>query len=292
MSILSILTPTFNRRKYIQYLYESLNEQSIMDFEWIVVDDGSTDETKEYIKGLNINSKFPIKYIFKENGGKHTAINTGLLHIDTPLTMIVDSDDCLTPNAVELIENYYRKYNSDLRIGAFSFLRCDKNGHSILSLDQEEFVDSYIKYRIRKNRPGDMAEVFYTRILNEFPFPEYKNEKFLSEDVNWIRIGLKYMFVFINQAIYQCEYLKDGLTANDKPIKFASPKGSMLRGKMLMKRECGLLSRLKGAIIYNCYRLQLNSDIPENLKPNHFDEIFLLLITKLIGRYYFIKWKN
>lgn len=292
MPILSILTPTYNRSYRLKNLYESLKRQSNMDFEWIVVDDGSTDNTKEYIDELLGSTNFPIKYIYKENGGKHTAINVGVEQIETPLTMIVDSDDCLLPNAVDLIGVYYLKYQNDYRIGVFSFLRCDKNGRAIISLDRDEFVESYIKYRIFENRSGDMAEVFYTNILKDFPFPQYENEKFLSEDVVWIRIGLKYQYVFINYPIYQCEYLADGLTANDKPMKFSSPKGSMLRGKMLMTPECGLRSRIKGAIIYNCYRNELTSEIPVELQPQSIDEKMLLLITKLLGRYYYIKWKR
>jgi glycosyltransferase involved in cell wall biosynthesis len=161
-----------------------------MDFEWIIVDDGSTDNTKGYIEGLLASSNFPIRYIYKDNGGKHTALNAGTALIETQLTIIVDSDDILLPNAVELIDFYYQKYKDDCRIGVLSFLRCDKKGQPIVHLDREEYVGSYLKYRIRENRHGDMAEVFYTSVLKEFPFPEFGNERFLSEDVVWILIGL------------------------------------------------------------------------------------------------------
>jgi hypothetical protein len=86
--------------------------------------------------------------------------------------------------------------------------------------------------------------------------------------------------------------LADGLTANDKPMKFSSPKGSMLRGKMLMTRGCGLRSKVKGAIIINCYRNELTSSIPVELQPKSIDEKLLLLITKPIGSYYYKIWKK
>jgi len=257
-----------------------------------LVDDGSTDDTQEYIEGLIEIAMFPVQYIKKPNGGKHTALNVGVRMIDTTLTIIVDSDDTLLANAVELINVYYQKYSNRKEIGAFAFLKCDKSGKQMVALDQEEYVDSYIQCRIRENRPGDMAEVFYTSVLKDFPFAEFEGERFLSEDVVWIQVGLKYKFVFISQAIYQCEYLTDGLTANDKPMKFASPFGSMLRGKILMRKECGIKTRIKGAIIYNCYRQNVNKRLPEIVMlDTAFDKI-LVGITNPLGEYFHKKWSN
>lgn len=291
MSLVTILTPSYNRCDCLPVLYQSLEMQTNKDFEWLIVDDGSKDNTKNYIEGIARHASFPITYVEKKNGGKHTALNVGIREIATVLTIIVDSDDTLLPHAVELIHQYYFKYKSGNNIAAFTFLKCYKNGKPVISLDKAEFVDSYIEYRIRKNRPGDMAEVFYTTVLKEFTFPEFDGERFLSEDVVWIQIGLKYKFVFINSAIYVCEYLEGGLTDNDKPLKFSSPLGSMLRGKMLMKTECGIKANIRGAIIYNCYKQEV-CQTPGIVQITGWWQKALQFCTLPFGRFFNKRWKK
>ena len=290
MAFLTVITPAYNRAYILPKLFQSLCEQTCKDFEWLIVDDGSADNTAQIVS--EFAADFPIRYIRKENGGKHTALNAGIQTITTDLTIIVDSDDHLLPDAAEKIGQYYAKNRDSQEIGALCFLRCYPDGRPIVGLEQEEFADSYIDYRIRGNRPGDMAEVFCTKVLQEYPFPEFPGERFLSEDVVWIEIGKKYSFAFINEPIYVCEYLEDGLTANDKPMKFASPKGSMLRGKRLMSRQCGLKVNIKGAIIYNCYAGSVKEPLPEILRPDSLWERTLLLLTFLPGLYFRKKWKG
>ncbi len=255
--LITVLTPTYNRGHLLSNLYHSLLEQTAANFEWMIVDDGSIDNTSDVVDSFQAECHFPITYLHKANGGKHTALNFGIARINTPLTIIVDSDDILLQNATREIEALYYKYCNDERIATWSFLKRKPDGKPIVGLEKEEFVMNYISYRIKGNRPGDMAEVFKTDVLKAYPFPEYSGERFLSEDVVWIEIGKKYDCVFINKSIYQCEYLEGGLTANDKPLKFGSPKGSMMRGKQLMSKECGITANIKGAIIYDCYKKSL-----------------------------------
>lgn len=292
MEFITILTTTYNRAQLIGNLYQSLENQSDHDFKWLIVDDGSKDNTKEIVDELQLKSSFPIEYIYKDNGGKHTALNIGIKQIQTELTIIVDSDDILLPDAISSIRLIHDKYKENTSIGAYSFLKCYPNGEKVIGLDRNEFVASYIKYRISENRPGDMAEVFKTEVLKEFPFPEFEGERFLSEDVVWIQIGLKYLYVFINKAIYQCEYLQGGLTDNDKPMKFASPLGSMLRGKMLMTKECGLIANVKGAIIYDCYKRKYNRKVSDQRLHLTGREKSLCLITKGVSLIFYKKWER
>ena len=275
----------------LKNLYYSLCKQTNYDFRWLVVDDGSRDETDQYIEKIKREPKFKIEYIKKANGGKHTALNTGVKQIKTELTMIVDSDDCLLPDAIEIISGIYSKYKDNMKIGSFTFLKIKSDGKAVVSLEENELVANYIKYRIKENRPGDMAEVFRTNVLKENQFPEFPNERFLSEDVCWIEIGKKYDSVYINKAIYECEYLQEGLTSNDKPMKFQSPCGSMARGKELMSRECGLKANIKGAIIYNCYRKCLVTEVPKCLELSILNRI-LVIVTIPLGNLFYKKWKN
>ena len=292
MALVTIITPTYNRKAKLVDLFESLQKQNNKNFEWLVVDDGSVDGTENRVMQFKEVAQFPVQYIRKSNGGKHTALNLGIKHISTPLTFIVDSDDQLLENGIELIEKYYFKYVIDSQVGAFAFLRCDEKLTPIVEMPVDEYIGSYIEERIKSERAGDMAEVFLTSVLKEFPFPEFVGEKFLSEDVVWIQIGLKYKFVFINQIVYQCEYLKDGLTYKDKVLKFASPLGSMMRGKMLMHKECGIRPRVKGAIIYDCYRREISRQIPDCLKIKKMADKILVFILKPLGAYFNRRWKK
>ncbi len=291
MATVTVITPTYNRAYKIHCLYESLENQINKDFEWLVVDDGSSDNTKEVIEGFMEKADFSIKYIYKENGGKHTALNVGIPHIDSEMTIIVDSDDTLLPNAVEYIVFYKEKYKNEKDISAFAFLKIFEDGRAAVPLPKDEFVDSYIGYRIKEENPGDMAEVFYTEMLKKYPFPEFKGERFLSEDVVWIEIGKTHRYVFVNKPVYMFEYLEDGLTKSDKPMKFASPLGSMLRGKQLMYKDCGLKVNIKGAIIYNCYRKCVKGKISDGRLALKGREKFLALITKPLGGIFYKKWK-
>lgn len=292
MALITVITPTYNRGNKLLELFVSLQNQTDNNFEWMIVDDGSADDTEIVVQRFEELAAFKIHYIKKENGGKHTALNLGIPKITTELTIIVDSDDTLLPNAIAIIEKYYSKYKENKKLGVFSFLREDYQHDILIKSPRDEFVGSYVEERIRGNLPGDMAEVFFTKVLKEFPFPEFQREKFLSEDVVWIPLGMKYSTLFVNKVIYRCEYLADGLTRNDKLHKFASPLGSMMRGKMLMNKECGLKARIKGAIIYNCYKREAKTDIPECLEFQNIEDIILLKLTYLFGIFYNRKWKR
>lgn len=291
MKTLTVITSTYNRANLLYNLFDSLQNQTSNDFEWLIIDDGSNDNTEKVLYEIKKKANFKVNYIKKKNSGKHKSLNLGISKINTKLTIIVDSDDKLLPNAVELIVRYYLKYKDNKNIGVFSFLKCYSNGDIVVTMNQDEILSSYIEYRIKENRPGDMAEVFYTKILKENPFPEFKDEKFLSEDILWIKIAKKYKCMFINIPIYECEYLEDGLTFNDKVMKFSSPLGSVLRGKSLMSKECGLKSQVKGAIIYNCYAKILKNRIPKDLNLDTNFQKALVFLTKPLGGFYYKKWK-
>ena len=253
--IVTVLTPTFNRGGLLNNLYQSLQKQTTKDFEWLLVDDGSTDDTKNIAEEMKKKAKFPMQYIYKKNGGKHTALNVGVKYITSELTFIVDSDDTLEPDAIELIFQYHKKYGDRRDLCGYSFLRKFPDGKiNGKPFEPDEKVGTYIECRINADdTKADKAEVFYTRCLKEFPFPEYKNEKFLGEDLVWIRMALKYQMIHINRAIYVGNYLEKGLTKNRRKNNIRSPYGRMERAKEFMRPELKLRYRLKGAVQYLVY---------------------------------------
>ena len=291
MEILTIITPVYNRSKLILNLYKSLENQTNKEFCWLVVDDGSTDDTFNIVNNLKDIAPFRITCLKKENGGKHTALNYGIRSIETELTMIVDSDDILTSDAVQSVVDINKKYIGRDNISTYTFLKAYGNGEKVVSIEKKEFIENYINYRIKNHRPGDMAEVFKTIYLKKYMFPEFAGEKFLSEDVVWIEIGKHSDSVYIDKVIYICEYQQGGLSDNDKKMKFASPLGSMMRGKQLMSKECGIKENFRGAIIFNCYNIERSSKNIESLKLNSREKV-LTGICKIPGRIFNYKWKK
>lgn len=255
MKQLVVLTPAYNRSYSLKALFESLCRQTCLDFEWWVVDDGSTDNTKQAVEQFSVQTPFPIRYMYKENGGKHTALNVAIPQIESELTIIVDSDDTLTNDAVETIYRYHNKYAAYPGLCGYVFHRRFSDGSiSGKWFEPDEQIASYIDMRINgDDTHADKAEVFCTRCLQEFPFPEYPGEKFLSEDVVWLQMGRKYQMVHINKAIYQFEYLGDGLTKNRRQYNIASPQGCMHRAALYMEKNIKLRYRLKGALQYLIY---------------------------------------
>ena len=253
--MITVLTPTFNRGGRLQSLWDSLQKQTVKDFEWLVVDDGSTDGTKDLITQLQEKSDFPIRYIYKNNGGKHTALNVGIQTICSELIFIVDSDDCVTDDAVESILKIHKKYRSQNNICGYAFLRAFPDGKvNGKKFDVDEKIGSYIDVRVNGDDTGaDKAEVFKTHCLKEFPFPEYPNEKFLGEDLVWVRMARKYEMVHINKAIYVGNYLEDGLTNNRRKHNIASPIGCMHRAEEFMESDLKTRYRIKGGLQYIVY---------------------------------------
>lgn len=235
MSLVTILTPTYNRADKLPFLYASLCAQTDPDWEWLVVDDGSRDDTAELVRGW----KEPrVRYLAQENGGKHRALNTGIAQITSQLTLIVDSDDTLLPEAVETAAEFDRKYGAarkEQKLCGFSFLRVDRAGAvNGGAFPKDEFCSNYADARVNAGDEGDKAEVFYTDVLKLFPFPEFEGEKFLPEDAVWMEMSREWNMIFANRRIMVCDYLEGGLTRSGRAMKIHSPRGMMLRSAVYL----------------------------------------------------------
>ena len=257
--LISILTPTFNRSNLLHILYESLNRQSFKDFEWIIVDDGSNDNTKDVVHKFISENVISINYIQKQNGGKHTAINRGVKEAKGELILIVDSDDSLPSNSLFLINEGYLKIKDERSIAGICGLMAHHDGRIIGSrnITKVESLSS-IEIRYKYGFKGDLCEVFKTRILQMFPFPEIKNERFCPEDLVLNRIAKKFKLLFINDVIYLRDYLEGGLTSKIVKIRMQSPIASMMCYAEILQNNIPYIYKLKAAINYwrfrFCYR--------------------------------------
>ncbi len=256
--MITILTPTYNREKNLGHLYESLTKQINRNFEWLVIDDGSTDNTKALIQSFIEAQSFPIIYIHQDNGGKHTALNRGINLAKGELLFIVDSDDWLSEDAVQIILDYHNKYvtrkEADKLCG-YSFLRVYSNGEvNTGEFPEDEKIDTYRQQRINNNLLGDKAEVYYTDILKRYPFEVFEGERFMPEDAVWLKMSGPYNMVHINKAIYISDYLEGGLTKSGRKMKVFSPYGMMYRSAVYLKDpQVKLKVKVKMMMLYQVY---------------------------------------
>ena len=254
MNLVTVLTPTYNRIETLPKLYNSLCAQTNKNFKWLVVDDGSQDGTKEFINKISSEDKIDIEYVYQENKGKHFALNNGIKRVNTTLTLIVDSDDVLTKDAIESIEREWQPYDYDRRISGITFLRSYSEDECIGDRFPDTKACGYIDMRIKRNVKGDKAEIFRTDLLKQYPFPEIEGEKFIGEDIVWNDIAKHYKMAWCNQIIYITEYLEGGLTKSGRSLRVHCPIGGMLNSKMMLTHEFPIKFRIKKGILYNCYR--------------------------------------
>lgn len=235
---LTIFTPTFNRAYILSQLYQSLLVQTCKDFEWVIIDDGSSDNTRELVNRFQTENKISIRYIFCKNGGKQRAINKGVQTAKGELFFIVDSDDELTEGAVEKVLSAWEDVVGKEFYAGLCFKRLEKNTLRPLGGEFPEAVfdsDSLeLAFRYRKNI--DKAEIFRTEILKHFLFPEIEGENFVPEALVWYRIAAAgFKLRCIDEGIYICEYLADGLTRNFRANLKNNPGGFVLFYRELLR---------------------------------------------------------
>ena len=225
--LLTILTPTYNRGKYLEDIFKVLQQQTNQNFEWLIVDDGSTDNTKEIVESFIESNKLRIRYFCKENGGKHTAVNYGLKYISTKLTVILDSDDTFTNDAVEVIEKTYNENKNEENICGFTFLRQRKNGDLFGKAFPREGRYNFSEWRLSKISTGERCDVFYSEIMKQYPFSEYEGEKYIGESTMMIKMSYKYDMIGKNIVIGISDYLEGGLTDSNRMLRLHSLLGSI-----------------------------------------------------------------
>ncbi|WP_049164038.1 glycosyltransferase family A protein [Ligilactobacillus salivarius] len=288
--LLTILTPTYNRGKYLGDIFKVLQQQTNQNFEWMIVDDGSTDNTKEIVGSFIESNKLRIRYFYKENGGKHTAVNYGLKYISTKLTVILDSDDTFTNDAVEVIEKTYSENKNEKNICGFTFLRQRKNGELFGKAFPREGRYNFSEWRLSKISTGERCDVFYSEIMKQYPFSEYEGEKYIGESTMMIKMSYKYDMIGKNIVIGISDYLEGGLTDSNRMLRLHSLLGSIEYCNLCMMPGIYWRRRLKSALLYDTYGFLKNIG-PRKLINDSNEPLLTTIfypISIIIGRY----WKN
>lgn len=224
---LSIFTPTFNRAELLEKLYESLLGQSNKNFEWVIVDDGSVDGTKELIcDWINAKNDFLIRYFYTDNAGKHSAYNFFLDNIKTDWHICVDSDDTLAQDAVAIIQNdIYDIYDKNEYIGIVypkKMKEVDQIQWLPVSVDKVNISDIKLKYKIKI----ETAIVFRQSCSQKHRFPVFENENFLSEEIFYNLLIKEGYFLPKRELFYLSEYQENGITKSVFKLWKKNPKGT------------------------------------------------------------------
>ena len=254
MPFLTVLTPTYNRAHLLPSLYESLCEQSCKDFIWLVIDDGSEDETSSLFSKWQQEADFEIQYLHKENGGKHRAINYAHPYLKGDLVVIVDSDDQLIPGAVSRIYMkwlQYREIDPALLIFQRAHLNDSQNAFD-KSFPGNDHISTLASF-INRGMSGDHCEVDPVELLKKYLFPDFSGEKFIGEAWLWHHIGQEGPAVFINEVIYLCEYLEGGLSKSGRAMRLRNPLGGQEHARVFLHSQYNFRLRFKNAMLYICY---------------------------------------
>lgn len=252
MPVLTIFTPAYNRAHTLPRTYASLQRQDCKDFIWLVVDDGSTDNTAELVKGWQAQETgFEIRYIYKENGGMHTAHNTAYENIDTELNVCIDSDDELADGAVRCILDLWKRIDHGKYAGMIG-LDADLNTGKVIGTGfPESMKETTLAGFYNAGGSGDKKLVYRTDIMKALPpYPVFEGEKYVSLGWKYQLCDQQYQMVTTNTVLCNVEYQADGSSLNMFRQYLRNSKGFAFIRKENMKYNTSLKRNIMDAIHY------------------------------------------
>lgn len=236
MAILTVFTPAYNRAKTLPRTFKSLCEQDCKNFVWLIVDDGSTDDTACLVKRWQEQENgFEIKYIYKENGGMHTAHNIAYENIDTELNVCIDSDDCLADGAVRKIIAMWEKVKGKNYAGIIG-LDSDFEGKIIGKAFPDDMKETTLTGYYASGGTGDKKLVYRTDVIKRYPsYPVFPGEKYVALAYKYRLIDQDYKLAVLNECLCKVEYQNDGSSATMWRQYVNNPKGFAFWRKICMQ---------------------------------------------------------
>lgn len=289
MKKITVFTPTYNRAYTLPLLYESLCRQKSNDFLWLIIDDGSTDETKSLVDKWISENKIDIQYIFKKNGGMHSGHNVAYDNIRTELNICIDSDDYLTDNAIELIINFWEVNKSNQYAGILG-LDIYKNGNLVSNKKFPDLVKSgkYSQLNGKYGLVGDIKFVYRTEIIKKYPkYPEFEKERFTPLGYKYLLIDQDFDLLFLNEPLCVVEYMDDGSTRNILKQYFNNPRGFLHERKIRMKYSFTFKEKFTNAVHYVSTSIILRKKNFISDSTNKF--LTILAIPFGIALYFYLK---
>lgn len=234
--MITIFTPTYNRKKELHNLYDSLINQSYKNFEWLVIDDGSTDGTNLELKKMIDDNIININYIYKENGGKMSAVNLAHKLAKGTIFITVDSDDVLVKDVLQTVVDDFELIKKNPTIAGIVYQCAYKTNPQdtiAINLPKNGTICTYNELHTKFGVKGDKSTAWKTSVLRNYQFPIFKGEKFVPDDYLMNNISRKYQIVIYDKIITNVEYLEGGLTNNYFQLVKKNPKGTSLYFKEL-----------------------------------------------------------
>lgn len=234
--LLTVFTPTYNRAKTLARTYESLKRQSCKEFVWLIVDDGSQDNTEKMVKNWQEQDNgFKIEYIYKENGGMHTAHNIAYKNIHTELNICIDSDDCLAEEAVRKIKDKWLKIKDKNYAGIIG-LDADFKGRIIGKKFPDELKETTLTGYYAAGGSGDKKLVYRTDVIKKYPeYPVFPDEKYVGLNYKYLLIDQDYKLFVMNEVLCNVEYQPDGSSGTMLKQYRKNPKGFAFLRRAYMK---------------------------------------------------------
>lgn len=289
MKTLTIFTPTYNRAHTLRRTYQSLCDQTCKDFEWLIIDDGSTDNTAEIVNQWISEADFKIRYIYQENQGMHGAHNTAYKNISTKLNTCIDSDDYMPTDAVEKIINFWSQYGSDKYAG-FIGLDFNTNGNLIGTKFPNDVKETTLTDFYLLGGKGDKKIIYRTDIVQKYPeYPLFEGEKYVGLAYKYMLIDQDYKLLTLNEPLVIVEYQPDGSSNSMYRQYWNNPHGFAFYRKTEMIVTPSVKRRLMSCIHYVSSSIIAKdwSFIKKSPKK------FLTLLTLIPGAflYLFIRYK-
>lgn len=232
---LTVFTPTYNRAYCLHHCYKSLKNQTCKDFIWLIIDDGSSDDTKELVHEWIDEKEIEIQYYWQENQGMHGAHNSAYERIHTELNVCIDSDDYMPNDAVEKIISFWERYGGP-EVSGIIGLDSYTDGRIIGSkfpsnLKRATLFSLYNKYGVT----GDKKLVYRTELTKQYPYPLFQNEKYVGLAYKYHMLDQKYEMLLMNEVLCCVEYMPDGSSMNMLKQYRTNPEGFAFYRKELMK---------------------------------------------------------
>jgi len=247
---ITIFTPTYNRKYKLPCLYESLIKQTNKNFEWLIVDDGSTDGTNQLIEKYIQENKIKIRYIYQQNGGKHVATNTGIRNTKTDYFFCVDSDDYISTDCIQKLNSIITEIDNDDGIIGIIAHKCNIENKKKFKNIPKKYIkleELYSKYHFK----GELAIIIKTKFLINNEFPVVQGEKFVTEGWLYDRLDTRGNYYFLQEEIYYFKYLDDGYTKGYYALIKNNVNGYEIFCEQRMNIGYNLITKLKGAAFYN-----------------------------------------
>jgi len=253
--LLTYFTPTYNRAHTLPKLYESLKNQTKKDFIWLIVDDGSKDNTRELVEQWQSEGVVEIQYVLKENGGKHTAIDMSNQVCTTAYINCIDSDDYLSIDSTEVLYKYLDEVSKDGSLCGIVARKAHFSGEPFNKSFPNETEKMYFKELATKyNHVQDTNLIFKTALVKNYHFPIFEEERFVTESVFYNQFMLDYKMLAIPELLYLAEYQADGYTKQGMRLFFKNPQGYLYalkqNARIAIMEHVGVVNKLKAVAKY------------------------------------------